>query len=232
MKYLDSWEEPLRPITHILKDVLIELRKRKENEYIVPLSEDSMNAFFYCPFDELKVVIPGKAPYINLYLDEETKLSKPVANGFSYATSSSSFVPSRLRRIISCLNINIYPQQFHQELLERTEESSWGKRQALQGVFLYNMALTANTIDAFAHSNIWHPFSTALMELLADTKPLVWLFFDESVYQLLEGIIGNSNYDHCIVKAFDPMSQDFFQKEPFLQVNECLDLLNYKPINW
>lgn len=229
--YLDSWEEFLSPITNLLETPLSELKKRKSSEMVIPSPQNLMKPFASCSFDKVKVVILGLHPYTDLTVNEKGE-SVPVSSGFCYGTTTNSYCPPHLKKILSNIVLNEYPQNFTQELLERTDVNSWGHRQAAQGVLFHNWAMTCNSADPFAHLDLWHRFSTALVELLAYEKPLVWLFLNKKVQDYAMPLIEESRYRHAIIRHIDLNSQDFLRLAPFTQVNTCLLTQGKAPIEW
>lgn len=206
-----------------IKGPLLALR----GQSVTPPAGAILRAFELCAFPP-KVVLLGQDPYPR------------GANGLSFAFDGTTTPPS-LKNIFTCLRT--------QGLVPLAGEPSRGRRisdapltcdlvgWAEQGVLLLNYALTTRPTVSGAHTDIWAPFTRALLEALAglDSPPVF----------ILLGEFAQRAADELLVMKFEwghpsplnranqrPGERHFSNCDCFTLANEALVFSGQTPINW
>ncbi|HMT01831.1 MAG TPA: uracil-DNA glycosylase [Burkholderiales bacterium] len=144
-----GWQEFLRPLLPLIPFECLD-----ETHY--PAKDMEFNAFNYCPFKELQVVILGQDPYF----------TPNTANGLAFSSSMPK-IPHSLSIIFNSIkeNCGVVPAR-NPDL----------KRWAAQGVLLLNTALTVKPNEPDSHTKQWRPFTEKLIMELGK-KDLTWLLW-------------------------------------------------------
>ena len=145
----EKWKEFLSPLLPF-----IPINCMLEEHY--PKEGDEFNAFNFCPFNKLKVVILGQDPYFN----------PNVAGGLAFSSKEKK-VPHSLSIIFKAIerNCGITPDK-NPDL----------KRWAEQGVLLLNTALTVKPLSPGSHTKEWEVFTDRLIAKLG-IMDLTWLLW-------------------------------------------------------
>lgn len=183
---------------------------------IFPKAEDIYNAFHYCPFDQVKVVILGQDPYHNVNQ----------AHGLCFSVKRGNDIPPSLRNIYKELqsDLDITPPS-HGEL------THWAK----QGVLLLNSILTVEAHKPLSHQNKgWETFTDSIIRRLdEDNTPKVFVLWGNNAKQK-RSLITNRN--HLILSSSHPSPlsarHSFFGSRPFTKINAFLDRNNRTTIDW
>jgi uracil-DNA glycosylase len=197
---------------------LNEFLKRERLEHSVfPKTEDTFNAFKFCPLDQLKILILGQDPYFNLNQ----------AHGFSFSVKPGVTVPPSLRNIYkeikSDLNIEMPPS--YGCLID------WAK----QGVLLLNSILTVREGQASSHKNKgWEIFTDNAIKLVNGLdSPIVFMLWG-TFAKSKKNLITNPN--HLILESSHPSPlsahNGFFGSKPFSKANDFLIKNNKQPVDW
>lgn len=137
--YNTGWEDILNPwiessdFDNIIYYLVNEV---KNDNRFTPILKDIFNAFVYCPYDKLKVIIIGQDPYPQIN----------TADGLAFSCGKKRTPEKALKHIFTALydkDHNADPDL---------------KRWAEQGVLLLNTALTVKINDVGSHYAIWKPF--------------------------------------------------------------------------
>lgn len=201
-----SSQETLQSISESLHE---ETQKGVE---LCPDISNVFNAFYMCPFNEIKCVIVGQDPYH----------SPKTAYGLAFSSYPHSTPPASLRNIF---------KKLRQEGFS-TSTGYLGKW-ASQGVFLINTALTVPVGCPEKHLKLWEKFIECLFLYLSQKTSIVWMlwgkkaqkfrnFIDETKNLLLEG--GHPS----------PVNTrgDFLNKDYFHVCNMYLNTIGKSSIDW
>jgi uracil-DNA glycosylase len=186
---------------------------------------------------ELKVVILGQDPYHD----------PGTANGLSFATSKTGFIPPSLRNILNRIKSEEAGDDalLTHALTTRDSTRVWGKRQAEQGVLLLNTALTVERGAPNSHSTFWEPVTKSLIkEIMLKTKDIVWILWGSYAMNLFDSCYKESGTDnnHITVRSTHPSpfsankssknAVAFNEASIFTKVNEHLEALQKETIKW
>ncbi len=213
-----SWKEQLNsefelPYFKTLTDFV---RQEYHAHTVYPPGKLIFNAFDYCPFDKVKVVILGQDPYHG----------QGQANGLCFSVNDGISIPPSL--------VNIY-KELKSDLGVTVPATGNLSRWAKQGVLLLNATLTVRAHQAGSHQNKgWEQFTDAAIEKLAAQKENLVFILWGSYAQQKGAHIDTSR--HLVLKAPhpSPFSADrgFFGSKPFSQTNNYLIAHGFEPINW
>lgn len=194
----ESWYKVLTPFIESKQfdDIIEFLKVEKQNgKLVLPYDVDCFNAFKYCPYDKLSIIILGMDPYANLIFN------KPEAQGlaFSYKPIAENdfHVPKSLQTILKEVASDVYQCDETSMLIEDTNLERWAK----QGVLLLNTALTVEHKKTGSHLALWRPFTTYLIQYLNMYNPgLIWMLWgnDAKLYK------QKLNNNHHILEAGHP----------------------------
>lgn len=195
---------------------LVEFIKQEYNSKTVyPSGREIFNAFAFCKWDDLKVVIIGQDPYHG----------ENQAHGLCFSVRENVATPPSLvnifKEIKSDLNISI-PVNGN---LER-----WAK----QGILMLNAILTVVAGMAASHHNKgWEIFTDAVIKAISDQKSgIVFLLWGN--YAQKKGEIINAE-KHLVLKSAHPSpfsATKFYGCKHFSKTNEYLISIGKNPINW
>ena len=186
--------------------------------YVFPPRDQIFTALKNCPFDQIKVVILGLDPYINL--DE--------ANGMAFSVNRGVKFPPSLKNIFAeiALEYKESVPPIHGDL------TCWAK----QGVLLLNSILTVQAGKTRSHESYgWKTFTDAIIKRISDQRKNVVFLLWGAVAQEKIPLINDTN-SHYILTTSHP-SPLSFQKgfkgcQHFKLTNEYLVAHQQSPIDW
>lgn len=162
VKIENSWKEVLgeefqKPYFRQLREFV---RQEYQTKTVYPKGADIFNAFWKCPFDQVKVVILGQDPYHG----------PNQAHGLSFSVQDGVPFPPSLLNIFKELKSDLDIPIPANGNLER-----W----ANQGVLLLNATLTVEANKAGSHQNRgWETFTDTVIRTLAShTSGLVFMLW-------------------------------------------------------
>jgi len=159
-KLLESgWERMLSPFVNGLEfDIIMQTLVNNVNHgrRFTPKFKDVFNAFYECPYDDVKVVIVGQDPYPQL----------GSADGLAFSCSKKGKAEKSLQYILK-QTIGDYTDTGR---VMYTPEECDLRRWANQGVLLLNTAFTVEINKIGSHYHIWKPFTTYLFDNLNKHK--------------------------------------------------------------
>lgn len=205
----NSWDELLKnewtqPYYQELRSFLAEEYRTK---VIFPPMNDIFNAFKFCAYEEVKVVILGQDPY---YGDGQ-------AHGLAFSVKKGVDVPPSLKNIYKEMASDIGFRIPSHGCLE-----AWAKR----GVFLLNTALTVRRGQPLSHRGKgWEVFTDHVISLLsAREKPMVFLLWGANA-RSKRALIDTSR--HLVLEAPHPSPLSafagFFGCKHFSRANAFLE---------
>lgn len=214
-----SWQNQLQ--TEFDKPYFKELITFVQQEYdahtCYPKMEAIFNAFEWCPFDQVKVVIIGQDPYHG----------PGQANGLCFSVNDGIKHPPSLKNIFKELETDLekpYPTSGNLEL--------WAK----QGVLLLNATLTVREGAAGSHQKKgWETFTNQVIKTISDQKnDVVFLLWGGFAKQKTKFIDASK---HSIITSGhpSPLSANrgfWFGNKCFSKTNFQLEQVDAHPIDW
>jgi uracil-DNA glycosylase len=189
-----------------LKETYAYIKQRKENDVIVyPKTKDVFNAFKYCKYDNVKVIIIGQDPY-----------HQPnQAHGLSFSVEDGKIPPS-LRNIFKEVISDVYngDETLHQD----KNLFRW----AIQGVLLLNRSLTVEHSSPNSHKRMWDELILSAIEALNKKGNIVYLLWGNNAKELKKWIDLDNNY---IIESAHPSPfsvKNFYGTKPFSKCNKIL----------
>lgn len=189
---------------------------RNEKRIIYPPKPDILNAFKYCPFNKVKVVIIGQDPY-----HEQGQ-----AHGLAFSVKKGVKIPPSL--------VNIY-KEIHDEYPDFQIPNhgfleSWAK----QGILMLNATLTVAAQNANSHSKFgWHDFTNAAINAINEKlKGVVFVAWGNDAKKVCSTI---NKSKHKILQSGhpSPLSVRYFTGcGHFKAINKILLSDGKTPIRW
>ena len=149
-----SWEKPLQTEFESLafKQLIAFLKTEYSTHRCYPPKNQIFNAFEYCPFDRVKVILLGQDPY----------------HGMGQAQGLSFSVPKNIKHPPSLINIF---KEIENDLWNPYPKSGNLERWAKQGILLLNATLTVREGEAGSHQKKgWETFTNAIIKKLSEEK--------------------------------------------------------------
>lgn len=218
-KLEESWKAVLadefqKPYMHDLKAFL--QQERKAGNVFYPPGPLIFNALNSTPFDQVKVVILGQDPYHG----------PGQAHGLSFSVPQGVQIPPSLQNIYKELKADLgIPIASHGNL------EHWAR----QGVLLLNATLTVRAGQAASHHNKgWERFTDAIIHALNERREgLVFVLWGRNAQEKAKFI---DRKRHHVLTAAHPSplsaSNGFFGSRPFSKINQILEAIGQKPIDW
>ena len=213
-----SWQEALQGEFEkpYFKDLSSKVRESYLNEVIYPYQKNIFNAFSFCPFSQVKVVILGQDPYHG----------PNQAHGLSFSVPDEVKTPPSLQ--------NIY-KELKSDLGIDIPESGNLEHWAKQGVMLLNATLTVKANKAGSHQGLgWETFTDAVIKNISEKKENVVFLLWGKYAQAKAPLINSAK--HLILTAPHPSPfsayTGFFGCKHFSKTNEYLEKHDQKPIDW
>jgi len=222
----EGWYNKLKPFFEsedFDKIVFFLKERKKQGKSIVPIDTEFLNAFKYCKYSDLKVVILGMDPYHSLHNGQ------PVACGLSFGSALYNYIPPSLKNIINEVEDDVYKGLNLDTFLDEKNGEYTLAQWAEQGVLLFNTALTTEVGIPGAHCEIWRPFTNYVLELLNnEQKGMIFMLWGEKAKGYKNFIDGNRHY---ILEAGHPSPLNTSEKKfkgckHFSQANALLKLNN------
>ena len=208
VKIEPSWAEKLS--VEFEKPYFSELVNFVKSEYntssVFPPGKLIFNAFDFCPFEIIRVVILGQDPYHG----------PGQAHGLCFSVPDGVEFPPSLQNIFKEISNDLGIQIPRSGNLEK-----WAR----QGVFLLNATLTVRAHQAGSHQNKgWETFTDAVINLLAgDRENLVFMLWG-SYAQRKGQFIDKTK--HLVLESVHPSPlsahRGFFGNHYFSRANEYL----------
>lgn len=218
VKIEESWQNVLQD--EFEKPYFKKLAAFVKDEYasqkVYPPGNQIFNAFWMCPFEEVKVVILGQDPYHG----------PNQANGLAFSVSDKVRTPPSL--------INIF-KEIRSDLGQDLPPTGNLERWAKQGVLLLNATLTVRAGAAGSHQKKgWEEFTDAVIKEVNDRKENV-VFLLWGAYAQKKGAFIDPN-KHLVLQAAHPSpfaaDRGFFGSRHFSRANAYLESVGKEPINW
>jgi len=178
--------------------------------------------FISTPWEELKVVILGIAPYTN-----------GIANGLAYANLNADPndikpVSKSMRRIEECVDGLDDEHKWCKFWFHNYDLEHWAE----QGVLLLNTSLTTPKRKARSHTKLWRPFTAKVIDKIVQEKSgIIFCMWGDSAKAY---ITDEMLTKHHVLQYMHPTAagENQWACPTFEGVNEILQLHNNKPIRW
>jgi len=218
VKIEESWKEVLKE--EFEKTYFSQLAEFVKSEYlqhmVFPAGKEIFNAFNFCTFDRVKVVIIGQDPYHG----------PGQAHGLCFSVREGVDLPPSLKNIFKEINNDLgIPVPPTGDL------SRWAK----QGVLLLNATLTVRAHTAGSHQKKgWENFTDEVIRKVSDQKEHVVFLLWGAYAQQKSEMIDKSK--HLILESVHPSplsaSRGFFGNHHFSRTNLFLQSKGLIPVNW
>jgi uracil-DNA glycosylase len=187
----NGWGKKLKPFIFSgdFDNILIELiRLSEENKNFTPTLKDLFKAFEECPYDELKVIIIGQEPYINI----------GSADGIAFSCSNNLRIETSLKFILDEVNKTIYDGN-------KVSIDPELKRWSNQGILLLNSTLTSEIGKSGQHYELWKPFIAYLFDLLNHNEnKLIYLYIGKQAQEWADSV--DNGYKFLVTHPINPTS--------------------------
>ena len=192
--------------------------QRKLGKNIFPSNQNIFNAFKYCKFNKLKIIILGQDPYHNFNQ----------ADGLAFSVQSGVKIPPSLINISKeiKMDLNIKFPMVNGNLMH------WAK----QGILLLNTILTVEMNKPQSHARIgWSEFTNKVIQKISGIKRnLVFMMWGTHAQNKINLISKQKN--HLVLKSAHPSPfsahKGFFGCKHFSKANQHLKKNNIEEIDW
>ena len=200
------------------QDLMNAVDEEYENHTCFPPKEFIFNAFNFCDFTTLKVVIIGQDPY---HGDGE-------ANGLCFSVNDGVKIPPSLKNIFTEINTE------YDRIFSPTSGNleSWAK----QGILLLNASLTVRKDLANSHKHLkWNIFTDAVIQYISDnSEQVVFLLWGSFAHKKGSKINRDK---HLVLETGhpSPLSANrgfWFGNNHFKLTNEYLKSNGFSEIDW
>lgn len=218
VKIEQGWKEVL--INEFNQPYFEQLTGFIRNEYhstiVFPLGKEIFNAFNYCPFDKVKVVIIGQDPYHG----------PGQAHGLCFSVRDGVDFPPSLKNIF---------KEISGDLGKPLPTSGDLTRWAQQGVLLLNATLTVRAHQAGSHQGKgWEIFTDRVIRTVSEQKNNV-VFLLWGNYAINKAALIDTN-KHLVLQSVHPSplsaSRGFFGNHHFSKANQYLEIYGLSAIDW
>lgn len=210
------FETMLDELEHAGKIIENDLKDKR----LLPDIEDIYNSFVYVSPDNVKVVILGMDPYLQIYN------GVPVATGRSFECRADLPIERSLSNILTVCFKTI--EGFKRP--KNGDLSKWVE----QGVLLLNTALTTKEKKSGAHIGPWSFFPEKVIRFLGEKKKnIVYMFWGKDAGEFIKFVPERRN---LVLTASHPVARGhtntFLDCDHFNEANKYLEKNGRIPINW
>lgn len=216
----NDWQEVLKDEFEkpYWKDLMKKVDNAYENTTCYPPEKDVFNAFKYCSFKNVKVVIIGQDPYHG----------KGQANGLCFSYVGKQKIPPSLKNIYKEVSTDVKVEM----PMDYGDLTAWAK----QGVLLLNATLTVEEKKPNSHQKFgWNYFTDAVIQKISsDKKEVVFLLWG-GFAQKKEALVDVQK--HKVLKATHPSplganKGGWFGCQHFSKTNNYLESVGKEKIKW
>tara|TARA_B100000579_G_scaffold425278_1_gene430781 strand:+ start:93 stop:758 length:666 start_codon:yes stop_codon:yes gene_type:complete len=214
----NSWKELLQEefSKKYFQTLVKFIKKEYSSQKIYPKGSLIFNAFNYCSFDDVKVIILGQDPY----------------HGYNQAHGLSFSVLEGVKKPPSLVNIF---KELQNDIGKKIPESGNLENWAKQGVLMLNSILTVRKGEPGSHREKgWELFTDAVIDVISQKKSKK-VFMLWGAYAQKKGKKIDRN-KHLVLEAAHPSPfsahTGFFNTNHFSRCNEYLNLYNIQEIKW
>tara|TARA_R110000868_G_scaffold351806_1_gene613070 strand:- start:969 stop:1640 length:672 start_codon:yes stop_codon:yes gene_type:complete len=179
---------------------------------VYPPRKEIFNAFKFCPWDKLKIVILGQSPHLN-----------GEANGLCFADRyTSTYHSTSLCKIYECIEREYCPQGFYLDFDFTLEK--WAK----QGVLLLNTSLTTRKESNESHKKPWKKFISAVLNNINEYSPgTIFILWGKEAQALIPHI-----KEHNHILSFNLPSNEDWHCPNFKEADKIIMDLYRETIKW
>ncbi len=215
----ESWKPHLKEEFEksYFKNLVGFVKEEYKNYKCYPPGKEIFNAFNYCSFQDVKVVIMGQDPYHG----------PGQANGLSFSVKDGITHPPSLINIFKEIESDTgvtYPKS--------GDLSRWAK----QGILLLNATLSVRAHQAGSHQKRgWEQFTDAIIKIISKEKENVIFLLWGGYAKQKQKLINLSRHNVLTSGHPSPLSANrgyWFGNKHFSKTNDLLVRLNYAPIKW
>lgn len=192
------------------------VKQEYQSARVYPPGSQIFNAFDFCPFDQVKVVILGQDPYHGA----------GQAHGLCFSVNPGVTTPPSL--------INIF-KEIKSDLGKEFPSDGNLERWAHQGVLLLNATLTVRASDPGSHQNKgWEQFTDAAIRAISESKENI-VFMLWGAYAQRKGEVIDRSRHHVLQSPHpSPFSANrgFLGNKHFSQCNNYLANKGISQIEW
>lgn len=222
--YSNNWSPIIQQaLFSNLGEWLVEVYNKKT---VFPIKDNVFKAFKLTPYENVKVIIIGKEPYLDYEFKsvafQKDPIVIPLANGLAFSVSKGRIMPKTLQNIFKAIEYDLGIKNTNSDL------SKWAE----QGVLLLNTALTVEKNMPNSHLKQWESFINNIINKLNEhPNRLIFVFWDEKATDLLPKI---NIKKHIVFTGIYPAAKDnsFVTCRQFSEINQALIALGQNPINW
>ncbi len=213
-----SWKKLLKNefSKEYFKKLVDFIKKEYSTKEVYPKGALIFNAFNYCSFKDLKVIILGQDPY----------------HGYNQAHGLSFSVLNGVKKPPSLINIfKEVKNDIGKEIPKSGNLENW----ANQGVLMLNSILTVRKGEPGSHKEKgWEVFTDYVIDKISkETTKKVFMLWGAYAQKKGQKIDRNK---HLVLEAAHPSPfsahTGFFNSNHFSRCNEYLNLYNIQEINW
>jgi len=190
-----GWDKVLKAFVYSTDfDVLIRslYGLKEQKKLFTPDFKYIFNAFFKCPYKDLKVIFIGNEPYV----------VPDLSDGILFSSGLTNKPQPSIKPILEAVNETVYnseqivPEDYY-------DLSRWSK----QGVLMLHSALTTEAYKVDAHKDLWANFRAYLLDTLNLNNSNLQVIF-----------IGDKTKDY--EEYFDDTHKKYFVRHPLTSLSE------------
>lgn len=192
------------------------LDRERARHPVYPPGGQVFRALERTPLEGVRVVLIGQDPYHG----------EGQAHGLAFSVSTGVEKPPSLRNLLRELHDDVGVP-----IPEEGDLTPWAER----GVLLLNAVLTVRAGEAGSHRGVgWERFTDAVVSAVdGGPGPVVFLLLGNRAQEKAHGVDGGR---HGVIEAPHPSplsaSRGFFGSRVYSRVNERLESLGRRPIDW
>lgn len=211
-----------KSLINFLSDKLI---KHHTIDYILPHTENILEAFKFFEINETKLVLLGQDPYINLENIQGKEV--PQAMGLSFSVPTGVKIPPSLKNIYKELK-NCYSEF---EIPTHGNLSRWVLEEK---ILLLNSSLTVKKGVSNSHQKKWEQLTDEIIKIISEQNNHVVFLLLGNNAKSKQKLINSDK--HSIVTGVHPSplsaNRGFFNSKVFKLVNEKFIENNQDVVNW
>ena len=215
---LASWEKIFhsQEIKNDYQKVIKDAFNTASKDEVFPTIDNVLNAFRYCNYENLKVVILGQDPYHG----------EGQAHGLAFSVPEGIDIPPSLKNIF---------KEIEDDLNLSLPDNGNLERWARQGVLLLNSVLTVQKNLAGSHRNIgWEKITDSIIQMISEEKENVVFILWGNFAKEKETFINKEKHFVLTAAHPSPLSayKGFFGCRHFSKANAYLEVKGIARINW
>ncbi len=215
---LASWERIFhsQEIKNDYQKVIKDAFNTASKDEVFPTIDNVLNAFRYCNYENLKVVILGQDPYHG----------EGQAHGLAFSVPEGIDIPPSLKNIF---------KEIEDDLNLSLPDNGNLERWARQGVLLLNSVLTVQKNLAGSHRNIgWEKITDSIIQMISEEKENVVFILWGNFAKGKEAFINKEKHFVLTAAHPSPLSayKGFFGCRHFSKANAYLEVKGIARINW